>query len=127
MQNPIPQEQFLDLYRTGIRSAADVGQAWLQVSLRLHEKQMEAVRGMVDENARSAERLGEAKTIQDLFSVQSRLAGEQMQRMGRLWSTMWQAAAENGQAEFATRSAAGSMRESAQAAQHGRQEHRKTA
>ena len=55
MQGQLPsQEQFLDLYRDGIRSAADIAQAWLQTSLRLHEKQLEAERGTTGENARSS-------------------------------------------------------------------------
>lgn len=132
-------EQFLELYRNGIRSASDMGQAWLQVSLRLHEKQLEAMRGMVDENARTAGRLGEAHSIQDLLTLQSRLASEQVQRVARYWSTMWQAAADNGQtmigqvrdqvqsqagraAEFGAR-----VRESAPANNGKQEQHRKSA
>jgi len=136
MQTQLPnQEQFLDLYRNGIRSAADVGQAWLQVSLRLHEKQLEAVRGMIDENKRSAERLGEAHSLQELASVQSQIYGTQLRRVGEFWTSLWQAAAENQQAAvmqmsgqgrpFTARTAENGAR--AAANQHGKQEQRKTA
>jgi hypothetical protein len=149
MHSQLPnQEQFLDLYRNGIRSASDIGQAWLQVSLRLHEKQLETVRGMMDENKRSAERLGEARSLQDLASVQSQIYGTQLRRVSELWTSLWQAAAENQQtiigqvrpfaartsdstAEDAARAAAnqvsrgaGSIRESAP---HSGKEHRKSA
>ena len=148
-------ERFLDLYRSGIRSASDIGQAWLQVSLRLHEKQLEAVRGMIDENTRSAERLGEARSIGELTSLHSQLAGSQIRRVAEFWSTLWRTAADGqqelfgqmqrqgGQArELATRTtedvaraaanqvsrAAGSIRESAPApSQHHGKEHRKSA
>ncbi len=131
MQTPFPaQDQFLDLYRNGIRSASDVAQAWLQTSLRLHEKQLEAVRGMIDENARTTERLGEARSLEDLVSVQSRLAGTQMQRLGEFWSTLWQTAAES-QQEFAGRvrsQASQATQFPARApANQAKQEHRKSA
>src|SRR5690242_647123 len=111
MQTQHQQEQFLDLYRHGIRSASDIGQAWLQVRLRLHEKQVEAVRDMIDENARSAQRVTEARSLGELAALQSGLAGAQIRRVAEFWSAVWQGAVENqraiiGQAQpFSTRSA----------------------
>lgn len=140
MQTPFPmQEQFVDFYRNGIKSATDFTQASLNNGLKLQEKQIELVKTMIDENQRSAERLGEARSMQDLVTLQSRLATEQMQRMAQFWSTMWQTAAENGQAMF------GQMREQMQSqggrsssefaariretapANNGKQDHRKSA
>jgi hypothetical protein len=147
------QEQFVDFFRHGMKTAADITQASLNAGLRLQEKQLDMVRGFIEENARSTERLGEARSLEDLVSLQSRLAGAQIQRVAEFWSTLWQAAAENQQAfigqirsqagraaDFATRSTeevaraaanqisrgAGSIRESAPA-HHGKSEQRKTA
>jgi len=123
MQGQLPnQEQFLDLYRNGIRSASDIGQAWLQISLRLHEKQLETMRGMIDENARSAERLGEARSIGDLASVHSQIAGSQFRRWTELWSSLWQSAAENQQAFIGKIQSQGAANQ-----HHGKSEQRKTA
>jgi hypothetical protein len=153
MQTPFPsQDQFVDLFRNGMKAASDIAQASLNSSLKLQSKQLDMVRGMIEENARSTEKLAEARSMEELWSVQQRLAGAQMQRMAEYWTTLWQTAAEGQQtlftqvrsqagqaAEFATRSAedvaraaanqvsraSGSVRESA--ANHHKPEHRRPA
>lgn len=146
------QTQFVDLYRSGIKTAAEVARMSLENTARLQERQLGIVRNILEENTRSAERLSEAKSLDDLMAVQSRMAGAQLERMAEFWSTLWHAAAENqkswieqvqsqiGQArdsmretyDFTARTseevarvaasqvsrAAGSIRESANAAQH---------
>jgi len=137
------QNQFVDLYRTGIRTASDVAKISLETSVRLQEKQLDIVRNILQENSRSAERLTEARSVEELVALQTRLAGAQMERMAQFWSSLWQAAAENqkslieqvqsqigqvaGQAQdFAANQAsraAGAMREGAKA----QEQHRKSA
>jgi hypothetical protein len=141
------QNQFFDLYRNGITTATQVATMSLQNAARLQEKQLGMVRDILDESTRSAERLNNARTIDELIAVQSQLAGAQLGRIAEFWSSVWQAAAENQQSLFQqVRSqsrgsedvvraaadqisrAAGSVRESANAAQHERkQEQRKHA
>jgi phasin family protein len=89
------QNQFVDLYRTGIRTASDVAKISLETSVRLQEKQLDIVRNILQENTRSAERLTEARSVEELVALQTRLAGAQMERMAQFWSSLWQAAAEN--------------------------------
>ena len=134
------QNQFVDLYRNGIRTAADVARMSLESSVRLQEKQLEIVRGILEQQARSAEEITRAGSLEELLAVQSRLAGEQVGRVVEFWSSVWQTAAQNhaqGLREiqtYATRSsedvaraaanqisrAAGSVAESADAANHDR-------
>jgi hypothetical protein len=88
------QPQLLELYRAGLRSAADVMQATLQQTQRLHQQQLEFVRIALEENERSGNQIAEAKTIDDMMGLNSRLAGAQIQRITEFWSTVWRAAAE---------------------------------
>jgi phasin protein len=134
------QNQFIDLYRNGIKTAADVSRASLENSIRLQEKQLEIARGLLEEQSRSADEMTRAGSVQEILTLQSRIASAQLGRWAELWSNMWQALAQN-QAQglrdvqsFATRSsedvaraaanqvsrAAGSVAESADAANHDR-------
>ncbi|HYR32690.1 MAG TPA: phasin family protein, partial [Burkholderiales bacterium] len=96
----------------------------------LQEKQLGIVRNILDENKRSSDSLGEAKSIEDLMAMQSRLAGAQLERVAEFWSSVWHAAAESqktwieqlqsqiGQAKDRVReTATGSVREAASGAQ----------
>lgn len=155
------QTQFVDLYRNGIKTAAEVTKMSLESAVRIHERQLGIVRNILEENTRSADRLTEAKSLDDLMAVQSRMAGAQLERMAEFWSSLWQAAADHqkslieqvqsqlGQAkdsmretyDFTTRTseevarvaasqvsrATGSIRESANMAQHAAEPRKKTA
>ena len=88
------QTQFIDFYRNGIKTAADVARATLENSVKLQEKQLGIVRNILEENRRSADGLAEAKSIDDLITLQSRMAGTQLERAAEFWSSMWHAAAE---------------------------------
>jgi hypothetical protein len=134
------QNQFIDFYRHGMKTAADVARASLENSLRMQEKQLEIMRSLIDEQSRSAEEISRAGSVQDLMALQSRLATTQLGRWTELWSNMWQAMAQNQTQglrdvqSFASRSsedvartaasqvshAAGSMADSAEAANEGR-------
>jgi archaeosine-15-forming tRNA-guanine transglycosylase len=88
------QNQFIDLYRNGIKTAADVARTTLENSVKLQEKQLGIVRNILEENRRSADGIAEAKSIDDLITLQSRMAGTQLERAAEFWSSMWFAAAE---------------------------------
>jgi hypothetical protein len=104
------QNQLVDLYRNGMRTAADVARVSLESSIRMHEKQLQLARDFLQEQSSSAEEIARAASLQELLAVQSRLAGAQWGRMVELWSNVWQTAAQT-QAQglremqtFATRS-----------------------
>ena len=122
MQTQLPmQEQFVDLFRNGMKTASDMAQASLQTGLRVQEKQLDMVRGIVEDNSRCAEALGSARSVEELLSLQSRLAGAQMQRMAEFWSMVWQSASENQQAMISQ------IEVVRAAARHGKPEHRRAA
>jgi len=89
------QAQFFDLYRTGMKTAADLAKTSLENTVRQQQKQLDIVRNILEESARTGDRLGEARSIEEVVGVQSQLAGTQLQRMAELWTSAWQLAAEN--------------------------------
>jgi len=141
------QNQFMDFYRNGIKTATDVARMSLEAGVRMQEKQLEIVRGIVQEQSRSAEEITRASSMEELLALQSRLAGAHMGRVVEFWSSVWQTAAQNhaqGLREihnFTNRSsedvaraaatqvsrAAGSVAESADAANQGHKNQRRSA
>ena len=140
------QAQFFDLYRSGMKTAAEFAKTSLENTVRLQQKQLELVRNILEEGERSSERLGQANSIQELVGQQTQLAGKQMQRMAEFWTSAWQIAAENQKtvmeqwqsqlgSEDLARAAAqqisrasGSLRESSpQPERKGQEQHRKSA
>ena len=126
------QNQWVDLYRNGMRTATDVARVSLESGIRMHEKQLQIARDILQEQSSSMEEISRAGSVQELLALQSRLAGTQFGRMVELWSNVWQTAAQT-QAQglreiqtFASRSsqdvarAAGSVAESADAANQER-------
>jgi len=140
------QAQIFDLYRNGMKTAAEFAKTSLENTVRLQQKQLDMVRNILDENARSTDRLGQARNIKDLVGMQSQLAGTQLQRIAEFWTSAWQIAAENQKtvmeqwqsqlgSEDMARAAAqqisrasGSLRESSpQPERKGQEQHRKSA
>lgn len=141
------QTQFVDLYRNGIKTAAEVARMSLESSVKLQEKQLEIARGILEEQARTADEIARAGSVEELLALQSRMAGAQWGRVVEFWSSVWQTAAQNqahGMRELqalASRTpedvaraaanqvsrAAGSVAESADAANHDRKGQRRSA
>ena len=88
------QNQFVDIYRNGIKTATEVSRASLETFVQLQEKQLGIVRNLLDESKRSADGFAEAKSFEDLVSLQSRLAGAQLERVAEFWSSIVHSAAE---------------------------------
>ena len=88
------QNQLIDIYRNGIKTATDVSRASLETFVQLQERQLGIVRNMLDESKRSADGISEAKSLEDLVSLQSRLAGAQLERVAEFWSSILHSAAE---------------------------------
>ena len=120
------QAQFFDLYRNGMKTAAEFAKASLENTVRLQQKQLDMVRTILEENARSADRLGEAKSVQDFFSLQSQLgrAGEMSSSAVRETARSSEEVARVAAAQISR--AAGSLRESG-APQERKEPHRKSA
>lgn len=89
------QTYFLELYRAGMRTATDIMKASLENVQKLHSQQMEAVRGALDENARSARELSEVRSLDEMLALQTRIAGAQLERATDLWGRIWRAAGDS--------------------------------
>ena len=86
--------QFLDIYRAGMRTAAEVMKSSLENVERVQNRQLQLVRNALEENARSADELASAKSLDELVALQTRLAASQMERTIDLWSGLWRSTAE---------------------------------
>ena len=61
-----PQTEFLDLYRAGLKTAADLMKASLQSAERLQNQQLVAIRSALDQQSKSISELGQARSIDEL-------------------------------------------------------------
>jgi len=88
------QNQFVDLYRNGIKTAAEVARVSLDSVIQVQERQLGILRSLAEEQRRSVEAVAGAKSLEDLMTAQTRAIGSQVERMAELWSTFVQSAAE---------------------------------
>ena len=85
-----PQAEFLDLYRTGLKTAADLMKVSLQNAERIQNQQLVAIRTALDQQSKAASELGQARTIDELLALQTRIAGAQWERAMGYWTELWQ-------------------------------------
>jgi phasin family protein len=85
-----PQAEFLDLYRAGLKTAADVMKVSLQSAEKLQNQQLVAIRTALDQQSKAINELGQAKTLDELLSVQTKIAGAQIERAMGYWSELCQ-------------------------------------
>ena len=133
-----PQAEFLDLYRAGLKTAADMMKASLQNAERLQNQQLVAIRSALDQQSRAINDLGQARSMDELLSLQTRIAGAQFERAVGFWSELYQQQVQqaqswinemNGAAQSATSNAAAALRQASpkQQENHQQQQHRKSA
>jgi len=133
-----PQAEFLDLYRAGLKTSADLMKASLQNAERLQNQQLSAIRSALDQQSRAVNDLSQARSLDELLSLQTRLAGSQFERAVGFWSELYQTQMQqaqswmneiNGAAQSATASTAAAIRQASpkQENQHQQQQHRKSA
>ena len=114
-----PQTEFLDLYRAGLKTAADLMKASLQSAERMQNQQLVAIRTALDQQSKSISELGQARTIDELLALQTKMAGAQWERAMGYWSELWQAQIAQGRdwmseaTQAASANAAASMRQAA--------------
>ena len=112
-----PQTEFLDLYRAGLKTAADLMKASLQSAERMQNQQLVAIRTAPDQQSKSISELGQARTIDELLALQTKMAGAQWERAMGYWTELWQAQLAQGRdwmseaAQVASASAAAQMRQ----------------
>ena len=90
-----PQAEMLDLYRAGLKNTADLLKTSLENAERLQNQQLVAIRTAIVEQAKTVNEISSARTLDELLSAQSRLAGAQMERVLGYWSELFQVAGQN--------------------------------
>jgi phasin family protein len=85
-----PQAEFLDLYRAGLKTAADLVKVSLQGAEKLQNQQLVAIRTALDQQSKSISELGQARTIDELLALQTKMAGAQWERAMGYWSELAQ-------------------------------------
>jgi hypothetical protein len=85
-----PQAEFLDLYRAGLKTAADMMKVSLQSAERLQNQQLVAIRTALDQQSKSISELSQAKTLDEVLAVQTKIAGTQIERAVGYWSDLCQ-------------------------------------
>jgi hypothetical protein len=89
------QTQFFEIYRAGLKSAADMMTATLESARRLQQQQLDVLQSAVEDQTKSVRELGDVRTVDELMALQSRLAGAQLERTMDFWSRLWRVAGDN--------------------------------
>ncbi|HKU47322.1 MAG TPA: phasin family protein [Burkholderiales bacterium] len=127
-----PQAEFVDLYKAGLKTAADLVKVSLQSAEKLQNQQLVAIRTALDQQSKSISELGQARTIDDLMALQTRMAGAQFERAVGFWNELYQTQVQQAQAWWTELGNAQQQATSAgirqvQQQQQRQQEHRKSA
>ena len=85
-----PQAEFFDLYKAGLKTAADLMKVSLQNAEKLQNQQLVVIRQALDQQAKSISELGQAKTIDEVLAVQTKIAGAQWERAMGFWTELAQ-------------------------------------
>jgi phasin family protein len=89
------QADFLDLYRAGLKNAVDIMRASLENAERLQQEQLSAIRGALEQHVQSVNDLSNARSLEDLMTLQQRMAGAQFERAMDYWSGLCQTAGKS--------------------------------
>jgi hypothetical protein len=81
-----PQAEFLDFYRAGLKTAADLMKVSLQSAEKLQNQQLVALRTALEQQSKSINELGQAKSIDEVLALQTKLAGAQWEQAMGFWS-----------------------------------------
>src|SRR4029079_2789201 len=92
---PNAQNNLFELYRSGLISALDVMKVCLEGAEKLRSQQLAAIQNAMTELSRSCEEVGEAKSFETLFALQSRISAWQFERVLGHWSGIAQAGSES--------------------------------
>lgn len=84
------QPELLDLYRASLKSAVELMKLSLENAERLQNQQLAAIRSALDDHTKSVAELSQAKTMDELIAVQTKMAGVQVERMVGYWTGLYQ-------------------------------------
>jgi hypothetical protein len=89
-----PQVQFIDLYRSGLRTMNDIMKSSLETAERLENQQLQQIHKALEETERSTAQLGQVDNFGELLAAEAKLAGAQVARTMDFWSTVWRSAGD---------------------------------
>ncbi len=122
-----PQAEFLDLYRAGLKTAADLMKASLQSAEKLQNHQLVAIRTALEQQSKSISELGQAKSIDEVLALQTKMAGAQWERAMGFWSELAQTQMAQARDWFNETTAAASQAAAAGVRQVTKHQERKSA
>ena len=122
-----PQTEFLDLYRAGLKTAADLMKASLQSAEKLQNHQLVAIRTALEQQSKSISELGQAKSIDEVLALQTKMAGAQWERAMGFWSELAQTQMAQARDWFNETTAAATQAAAAGVRQVSKQHERKSA
>jgi hypothetical protein len=120
-----PQAEFLDLYRAGLKTAADLMKASLQSAEKLQNHQLAAIRSALEQQSKSINELGQAKSIDEMLALQTKMAGAQWERAMGFWSELAQTQMAQARDWFNETTAAATQAAAAGVRQVSKQQERK--
>lgn len=88
------QAQFLDLYRASLKTATEFMKTSLEQTERFQQQQLQMVKSALDESSRSGNQASEVKSLDDIVALNSKLAGNQLERVAEFWSNWWRVAGD---------------------------------
>ena len=88
------QAQFLDLYRASLKTATDFMKTSLEQTERFQQQQLQMVKSALEESSRSGNQASEVKSLDDIVALNSKLAGNQLERVAEFWSNWWRVAGD---------------------------------
>lgn len=88
------QAQFLDLYRASLKTATDIMKTSLEQTERFQQQQLQVVKSALEESSRSGSQASELKSLDDIVALNSKLAGNQLERVAEFWSNWWRVAGD---------------------------------
>ena len=83
----IAQAQFLDLYRASLKTATDFMKTSLEQTERFQQQQLQMVKSALEESSRSGNQASEVKSLDDIVALNSKLAGNQLERVASSGAT----------------------------------------
>jgi|SRR5688572_22500071 phasin family protein len=89
------QSQFFEMYRAGLKSAADMMTASLEGAQRMQQQQLDMLHSAIEEQSKSVREISEVRSVDELMALQTRVTGAQMERAMDFWTRMWRAAGDN--------------------------------
>lgn len=88
------QAQFLDLYRASLKTATEFMKTSLEQTERFQQQQLQMVKSALEESSRSGNQASGVKSLDDIVALNSKLAGNQLERVAEFWSNWWRVAGD---------------------------------